>query len=145
MTDDPDPLLLELGAAVRDGQAVPASFLAAGRAAFAWRTVDAELATLAAEGETAVVRSAEPAQLRSFTLAARELSIEVEVTGDALVGQVVPPAPGRVVLQTARQEPVEAEVDELGWFTLQPLPSGMFRLHLTPSNGSAVVTEWLTL
>jgi hypothetical protein len=140
-----DDLLLELGAAVREGNAVPASFLAAGRGAFAWRSVDADLATLAADADPAHVRAAEPAQLRSFTLQARELSIEVEVTGDALVGQVVPPAPGRVALQTARGEPVEAAVDELGWFTLRPLPSGMFRLHLRPSNGSAVVTEWLTL
>ncbi|HST65765.1 MAG TPA: hypothetical protein VLM05_11305, partial [Mycobacteriales bacterium] len=39
-------LLAELGAAVRDGQAVPERFRAAARAAYGWRTVDAELAEL---------------------------------------------------------------------------------------------------
>jgi hypothetical protein len=146
MNDD-DRILGDLGAAVREAAAVPESFLAAGRAAFAWRTVDEELATFA-DAETAPVRAAEeagPARLRSFTFAARGLTIEVEVADDALVGQVVPPAAGRIELRTPRGEPVRAEVDELGWFALRPMPAGMFRLYLQPANGSPVVTEWVTL
>ena len=146
MNDD-DLLLRDLGAAVREAAAVPESFLAAGRAAFAWRTVDEDLATFAA-AETASVRSAEepgPARPRAFTFAARRLAIEVEAAEDALVGQVVPPEPGRIELRTPKGAPVEAEVDELGWFVLRPMPTGMFRLYLFPANGSPVVTEWVTL
>jgi hypothetical protein len=146
MSDD-DRLLQDLGAAVRDAAAVPESFRAAGRAAFAWRSVDEELAAFAA-AETAPVRAADPsdpARLRSFTFAARHLAIEVEVGEDGLVGQVVPPGPGRIELRTPKGTPLEAEVDELGWFALRPMPAGMFRLHLHPANGSPVVTEWLTL
>ncbi|GAA4246936.1 hypothetical protein [Dactylosporangium darangshiense] len=145
---DDDRLLGDLGAAVREAAAVPESFLAAGRAAFAWRTVDEELATFAA-AETATVRAAgdEPgaARLRSFTFAARRLTIEVEVGEDALVGQVVPPGPGRIELRSRHGSRIEAEVDDLGWFALRPLPRGMFRLYLHPANGSPVVTEWVTL
>ncbi|MEU6408355.1 hypothetical protein [Microbispora sp. NPDC046933] len=41
--DDDDRLLEELGHAVREAR-VPESFVRAGKAAFAWRTADAELA-----------------------------------------------------------------------------------------------------
>jgi hypothetical protein len=145
-SSEDDPLLAELGAAVRAAALVPESFLAAGRAAFAWRTVDAELATLAeAVPEPAVRAEPDPARLLAFTFAARGLSIEVEVTGDALVGQVVPPAAGRIELHTPHGAPVGAEVDALGWFALRPLPTGLFRLYLHPANGSPVVTEWVSL
>jgi hypothetical protein len=146
MTDD-DRLLDDLGAAVREAAAVPESFLAAGRAAFAWRTVDEDLAAFAA-AEAAPVRAAEepgPARLRAFTFAGRRLTIEVEAAEDALVGQVVPPGPGRIELRSPNGVPIEAEVDELGWFVLRPIPTGMFRLYLFPANGSPVVTEWVTL
>jgi hypothetical protein len=142
-----DRLLADLGAAVREAAQVPESFLAAGRAAFAWRTIDAEIATLTA-GETATVRGPDgpdPARLRAFTFAARAVTIELEVGEDALVGQVVPPAPGRIELRSPAGPPIEAAVDELGWFALRPMPAGMFRLYLHPANGSPVVTEWVTL
>jgi hypothetical protein len=138
---DDDRLLADLGAAVREAAAVPESFLAAGRAAFAWRTVDAELATLGAPEAAAPVRG--PA--RAFTFTAGGVTIEVEATDDALVGQVAPPGPGTVELRPARGAPIAAAVDDLGWFALRPLPAGMFRLYLAPANGSPVVTEWLTL
>jgi hypothetical protein len=135
-------LLADLGAAVREAAAVPESFLAAGRAAFAWRTVDAELATLAPrEPEPTVVRGA----ARTFTFTAGAVTIEVEAAEDALVGQIAPAGPGRVELEVHGRAAVAAEVDGLGWFTLRPLPPGLFRLRLTPSIGSPVVTEWLTL
>jgi hypothetical protein len=146
-----DRLLADLGAAVREGAAVPESFLAVGRAAFAWRTVDAELATLA-EPEAALMRGSS----RVWTLTTGDVTIELEATEDALVGQVAPPAAGSIELSVPTGAdrgagagrgagPVTAPVDELGWFTLRPLPSGLFRLRLTRTIGSPVVTEWLTL
>ncbi|WP_238010913.1 hypothetical protein KZZ52_03675 [Dactylosporangium sp. AC04546] len=139
-----DSLLEELGAAVRDAAQVPESFRAAGRAAFAWRNVDAELASLT-EDLAATGTRAEPAALRAFTFAAREVSIEVEVTADALVGQVVPPRPGRIELRTGTGAVATADVDEVGWFAFRPLPTGMFRLYLQTPDGSQILTEWVTL
>ena len=135
-----DRLLSDLGAAVRAAAAVPESFLAAGRAAFAWRTVDAELATLA-EPSLALMRGTS----RVWTLTSGDVTIELEATEDALVGQVAPPVAGSIELAARDAAPVTAPVDDLGWFTLRPLPAGLFRLHLTPTIGSPVVTEWLSL
>ncbi|GGM70673.1 hypothetical protein ACFFX1_28780 [Dactylosporangium sucinum] len=140
-----DSLLEELGAAIRDAGRVPESFRAAGRAAFAWRNVDAELASLSVEPAAAAGTRAEPAALRAFTFAARELSIEVEVTADALVGQVVPPRPGRIELRTGAGFEQATDVDEVGWFAFRPLPTGMFRLYLHTPDGSQILTEWVTL
>lgn len=140
---DDDRLLEDLAAAVREEQQVPASFLAAGRAAFDWRNVDAELAALA-EDALAGTRQ-EPAELRSFTFVARELSIEVEVADDALLGQIVPPRPGRIELRGRDGSTRTAEVDEVGWFALRPLPTGMFRLYFEDPAGAQVLTEWMTL
>jgi hypothetical protein len=144
MTDD-ERLLQELGAAVRQEALVPESFLAAGRAAFAWRNVDAELATLAEQATPATTRAAEPAPLSAFTFAASALSIEVEVADDALLGQVVPPVAGRVELRSAGGTVSAATVDELGWFAFRPPPTGLFRLYLQTADGSQVLTEWVTL
>lgn len=142
-------LLAELGDAVRAAAQVPERFVAAGKAAFAWRTVDAELAELgydsATTTETAPVGvRAEQAALRALSFVARELTIEVEVTADALLGQVVPPTPGEVQLQGAGGVAGTAQVDEVGWFSL-PVPSGMFRLQVRTTDGRSVVTQWTTL
>ena len=85
--------------AVRAAVEVPESFLEAGRAAFAWRTADAELAALTRDSATEPVaagtRAAGPT-VRSVSFVAHGLSIEVDLTNDALHGQVVPPQPGEV-------------------------------------------------
>ena len=44
--EDDDELLAALGEAFRSEHQVPAEFLAMGKATFAWRGIDAELATL---------------------------------------------------------------------------------------------------
>jgi hypothetical protein len=145
MTGD-DRLLQELGAAVRDAGRVPESFLATGRAAFAWRNVDAELAALVQDPVPGlVVTREEPAPLLSFTFATRDLTIEVEVSDEALMGQIVPPRPGRMELRSADGTTRTEPVDEVGWFAFRPLPSGMFRLYLHAADGSQVLTEWVTL
>jgi hypothetical protein len=145
MSDD-EQLLQELGSAVRDAARVPESFLAAGRAAFAWRNVDAELAALTHDSTAAPAGTRqESAPLRAFTFAARELSIEVEVADNALLGQIVPPRPGRIELRAGDGTIRTADVDEVGWFTLRPLPTGMFRLYLQTAEGAQILTEWMTL
>ncbi|MFI5682952.1 hypothetical protein [Streptomyces sp. NPDC051636] len=155
MTDEPDwwsdddRFLTELGAALRDAEA-PDSFLRAGRAAFAWRTVDAELAELRldssfAEPESAGLRG-EPygPGPRALSFAARELSIEVEIHPDAVRGQLVPGQPGTVLVRSEDGSVGEVPVDEVGWFVIRPVPAGRFRLHVRTTAGTAVLTEWIT-
>jgi hypothetical protein len=145
--DNDDELLAELGAAVRAEAEVPARFVEAGRAAFAWRTVDAELASLTYDSATDGVAGvrAEPADLRALTFAARGLTIELEVTEDSLIGQVVAPQAGSVEVLLRDGSAGSVEIDEVGWFTIRPRPSGLFRLRVTTADGTAVLTEWVTV
>ena len=147
MTND-DQLLAELREALHSAQQVPAGFIVAGKAAFAWRTVDAELAALADESsdsESLAGVRAERAAVRALSFLASDISIELEVTADALLGQLVPARPGTIELQT-QDGGVEhaATIDESGWFAIRPLPSSMFRLHLRTATDN-VITEWVTL
>ena len=148
-----DDLLAALGEALRSGRSGPAGFIATGKAAFSWRDIDAELATLAydsasngPEAEPAGARS-EPADLRYLTFTSGEISLEIEVTVDAVLGQFVPPGPGRVEVRTAdgARAVVTAVIDQGGGFTIRPVPRGSFRLYYHPANGGAVLTNWLTL
>lgn len=146
MTNDIQ-LLAELREALRTADEVPAEFVAAGKAAFAWRTVDAELAALTEEmsGEAALAgMRAEQAVVRALSFRTASMSIELEVTAEAILGQVVPPSAGRVEVQSHEGTERESMVDESGWFTIRPLPSTIFRLHLSTGSGD-VVTEWITL
>jgi hypothetical protein len=149
--EDDDQLLAALGEALRSERSVPAEFIAIGEAAFSWRGIDAELAILTydsifegAEAELAGVR-AEQASLRYLTFTAGEFTLEIEVTIDAVLGQLVPPGPGRVEVRTADGAVVTAVIDQGGGFTIRPVPRGSFRLYCHAANGARVLTNWLLL
>jgi hypothetical protein len=145
---DDDELFAALGEAVRARREVPARFVEMGKAAFTWHSVDAELAALAydsADGELVGGTRAEPAELRALTFVASRLTIEIEVTPDALLGQLVPPQQGAVELHGRDGVATTTRADEVGWFAIRPLPSGLFRLRVRPEGGSAVITEWAML
>jgi len=153
---DDDQLMAALGEAVRLGDPPP-EFVAAGRAAYAWRTIDAELAALtydsAAELCTTATR-AQAAPVRALTFAAADVTIEVELTGDALLGQVCPARDGTVDVERspdAGAGPADGgragapvAVDEVGYFVVRPLPAGPFRLRYRRPGGVEVVTGWIT-
>jgi hypothetical protein len=147
---DDDQLFGALDDALRGARAVPRSFVEAGKAAYTWHDVDAELAALtydsALDEEHVLAASrAEPAPLRALTFASAELTVEIEVTDDALLGQIVPPQPGELEARLADGQVTTAPVDELGCFVIRPIPSGSFRLHCRTAGGAAVLTDWLTL
>jgi hypothetical protein len=148
---DDDHLLAALGAALRSGRSVPAEFIAMGQAAFSWRGITAELALLTydsvledAATKLAGVRS-EQASLRYLTFTSREFTLEIEVTADAVLGQLVPPGPGQVEVRAADVTVVTAVIDEGGGFTIRPFPRGAFRLYCQTANGRSVLTSWLLL
>lgn len=147
---DDDRLLAALGEAVRAAKAVPPEFTAAGQAAFTWRTIDAELAALtfdsaaAAEPAMPAVR-AEEASPRFLTFAGSELTIELEIGSDSVVGQIVPAGSGHVDACPASGPAMTAEIDEIGCFIIAPLPPSPFRLHCHLASGSSVLTTWITL
>ncbi len=149
--NDDDQLLAALDEALRSGCRVPAEFIATGKAAYKWRGIAAEIAVLTYDSvfegageEVAGVRS-DPASVRYLTLTAGDLSVELEVTADAILGQLVPPGPGRAEVHSADGSVVTAGIDEGGGFTLRPVPGGSFRLYCDAANGMSVMTNWLTL
>jgi hypothetical protein len=146
MTND-EQLLTGLREALRTAAEVPAGFVAAGKAAFAWRTVDSELAALSDQlGADEVVAGmrAEHAGVRALSFHASDISIELEVTSDALLGQLVPPRSGQIEVQSQDGARHTASADESGWFTIRPLPRRMFRLHVRTTIDD-VITEWITV
>lgn len=147
---DDEQLIAELGEAVRTAREVPARFIDVGKAVFSWRNLDAELAELtydsAADSATALAGTrAEAATLRALTFVAGRLTIEIEVTPDALLGQVLPPEPGEIELSGRDGSTRTVPVDEVGWFAIRPTPSGSLRLRLRTANGGSVLTQWFTL
>ncbi|HUA30752.1 MAG TPA: hypothetical protein VMC03_17850 [Streptosporangiaceae bacterium] len=148
---DDDQLLAALRQAVRAREAVPPEFVEAGRSAFAWHNIDAELAQLTYDSsrdrEYELSVRAEAASIRALTYTSAHLTVELEVTQDALVGQVVPAQAGTITVQPW-QGPSEQEavaVDEIGCFSIHPLPSGRFRLQCRTVAGLETLTGWIEL
>ena len=135
-----EALLAELGEALRTEREVPGALVEAGRATWTWRSVDAELAELtrahltydsladdaALQGDDTGLlvglRSEQSAALRALTFAADDLAIELEVTDGAVLGQLVPPQAATVEVLTPDSGRTEVDVDDVGWFTVRPVP-----------------------
>ncbi|GAA2697266.1 MULTISPECIES: hypothetical protein [Actinosynnema] len=135
-------LLADLGRALAEAPAVPEEYLVAGRAAFEWRDVDAELLLVTGydsllDGELAG-RARGGLATRQLVFDADGRSVQVEVDPAGVTGQVLPPATGRVELESAAGVVESVELDELGYFLLGPLPRGAARLRV----GGVAVTEW---
>ena len=146
---DDEQLLGALGEAMRARQAVPPGFVQAGKNAYAWHNIDGELAQLTYDSSrdkepTASVRS-EVASIRSLTFTSAHLSIELGVTEDLLLGQVMPPAEGTIEARTREGVTTAAPVDEVGCFSIEPIPSSPFSLRCRTARGTDVVTGWITL
>jgi hypothetical protein len=147
---DDDELLATLGDAVRTARDMPANFAEVGKATFTWHSIDADLATLtrdSARAEEEVLASArsEPANLRSLTFTSAQLTIELEVSSGALLGQIVPPQAGRIDACAASGHVQTAAIDEIGCFAIRRIPEGSFRLHCQTVSGASVITNWITL
>ena len=147
---DDEELLAALGEAVKARQAVPEWFVETGKNAYAWHSIDAELAQLtydsdsdADRGVAAAVR-AEAASIRALTFTSARLSIELEVASDSLVGQIIPPQAGTLEVYTTGGV-TSSPVDEMGWFAVTPIPATPFRLRCRTEDGTDVLTGWITL
>ena len=142
-----DELLQELRAALQE-EPVAESAIRAAQAAFAWRTVDAELELLSLDTSdalaAALVRGDEPGAQRTFAFHGERLSVEIEIDGGGIVGQLTPPQRGQVTLITAGGPQATAQADEVGCFTLPPPAPGPLRLDCR-LGADRFVTEWVTV
>jgi hypothetical protein len=151
---DDDRLLAALAIAVRAGRTVPRDFVETAKAAYAWHDIDVELAELTydsaldedrASAGTRAAPAADPATLRALTFASAELTIELEVSTDALLGQIVPPQPGQMEVRAVNGDVFTATIDEIGCFVIRPMPASSFRLHCHTAEGANVLSDWVRL
>ena len=146
---DDEAVLAALQEAERARQAVPPEFIETAKAAYAWHNIDAELAQLTYDStrESAEVLSvrAEAAPIRALTFSSAHLTIELEVTPDSLIGQVVPAQAATVAVQPGTGAESEFPTDETGCFSVRPIPPVTFRLHCRTDAGLEVLTRWITL
>jgi hypothetical protein len=145
---DDEELLAALRQALSSRRGVPPEFVEAGKNAFAWHNIDAELAQLTYDSiaaEPAGHTRAESASIRALTFTSARITIELEVTEDALVGQVVPAQAATIEVQAHEQTDAPIASDEIGCFAVQPIPHGPFRLRCRAAGGIDVLTGWITL
>ena len=145
-----DELLAELSAALRE-EPVDDSVIRAAEAAFAWRTIDADLELLSLDTSAwlseAPVRGG--ASLAPRTLVFRgerrgeRLSVEVEIDDAGIYGQLIPPQPGQDTLVTAAGPQATTLADEVGCFAFPAGTSGPLRLECRLDT-DRFVTEWVT-
>lgn len=145
-----DRLLGELGDALEAGDPVPDAVLDAAKAAFSWRTIDAELAELvfdSAVDEVAGVRGETATGDRHMSFRAAGVEVEILVGGvndRRVTGQLVPPAEAAIEL-IADGFTQATETDEMGRFGFDGVPGGPASLTCRFSDGRIVKTDWVSL
>ncbi|MFE1886326.1 hypothetical protein [Streptomyces diastatochromogenes] len=140
---DGDLLEEELRQAAAVLDPVPAGLRQLALEAYALHDLDARIAELTFDSlvDALPVRG-EPEAPRMLTFRAGELTVDVEVTGEGLIGQVLPPQSARIEVLGGPQTTRPVTVDTLGRFTSDQPPTGPFALRLR-TGGEVIVTEWL--
>jgi hypothetical protein len=150
VTDGRDEeLLAELRQAISARRGVPPEFVEAAKNAFMWHNIDAELAQLTYDstrgsGLAAATRS-EAASIRALTFTSARLTIELEVTEDSVLGQIVPAQLATIEVQAQDGPGSVISTDEIGCFSIHPIPAGPFRLRCQAVASTDVLTGWITL
>jgi hypothetical protein len=146
---DNEQLIAALRQSLAASRDVPPEAIAAARSAYAWRNVDAELAQLSYDSsrdrDLALSRQSETATIRALTFVSENLTIELEASEDSLLGQVVPVQQGSVQVQASTGDVTTVTLDELGCFTVQPIPATAFRLHCRTADGSDMLTGLIVI
>jgi hypothetical protein len=145
---DDELLFAALRQAIKKRRAVPPEFVAAAKNAFAWHDIDAELAQLtydSSHGAALAATRAEAASIRALTFTSPRLTIELEVAEDSLLGQIVPAQAAVIEVQHRAGTRTAAPSDEIGCFSIHPIPREPFRLRCRIAGNIDVLTGWITL
>jgi hypothetical protein len=155
-TDGDEQLLDQLAALLSDADRPPEEWYVAARAAYTWRTIDAELAALAHDSAAtgpalSGVRGA--GEVRSLTFEAADTVVDVEVQPAThrrhrINGQLAPARRARVELRAGDAVVADVETDEHGRFAFADVAPGPVSLRIAPigpSDQPAVETGWVVL
>lgn len=119
--------------------------------AFSFQRLDEELAQLVydslLDADSATRRAGEDPRVMVFEN--DTISIEIEIVGDTIVGQVVPPGEVMITVEVPEQEPFHVRADELGCFSvtassLGALRRGPLRFQIE-RNQHKTFTQWTYL
>ena len=142
-----ESILRDVADAVRRAGEVPEAIREAGRVAFTRRNLDPGAVVVSVGYDSLLDDSVEmraPGSPRIVTFETDSLSIEVSISHEQLVGQLIPPAAGTVTMLTIDGIVDEGTVDEMGRFALRPPAAGPTRLRCRVGE-SEVVTDWMDL
>lgn len=117
----------------------------AGRAAWTWRTIDAELAALTRDSWRAAdgfALARDDGGRRTLVFEGTTGSVEIQITGGRIVGQLLPPTSGRVQLLVVDGPGTSVDADEVGCFSLDVPAGALWRLRCT-RDSDAIVTTWI--
>jgi hypothetical protein len=159
VSEDQDPdgsLMAELRRFFGEVDPVPPLVIYTAKASLGWRRLDADLAELlsdsALEEEAVALTRGGGAPVRAVTFSSTVLTIDIEVHIDdqarTLLGQLSPPAPATIEIQTMDESPLAAEADRLGRFRVRLTAGGPVRLRVLSGPGDAgppVETSWFTV
>ncbi|MFF9862432.1 hypothetical protein [Streptomyces tendae] len=122
---------------------VPADLRRSAVDAFALRDLDARVAELTFDSlvDGIPVRG-ETDPPRMLTFQSGGVTVDVEVTAEGLIGQLLPPGPAGIEVLSGPGEHVRLTADDMGRFTGEAPPAGPFALRLRTGR-EVVVTQWL--
>lgn len=147
--DDDDRLLGDLATALKPSSEFADRLRRAAEAAWSWRRIDEELEFASLVHDSLLdarvgLRGIDPDTYRTVLFEGASASVQLERAGAVVVGQVIPPEPGRLTVEAASGDRLDIEVDDVGCFSLDDVPDGPIRLrwHAPPVN---LVTDWIGL
>lgn len=139
-----DELVEAIKAGLELNDPVPTSALEAAKAAFTWRTIDAELAELVYDSAESGLVGVRGEAARQVTFRSPGVEIEVMVIDERarrIVGQLVPPQQATVEVHTSAGVREQGS-DSLGRFSFEGIAPGPVKLSVQTADGGTVVTEW---
>jgi hypothetical protein len=144
--DDDERLFNDLAEAVHDTAPLARTIAEHAEGALSWRTIDEELASLTFDSslEPVAATRAGPDETRVLVFTSTPLSMELEVTHDQVVGQILPPGAGEILIETSDGAEYRVSADESGFFELPSMPAGPVRLRCDTAT-ARVVTDWVRL
>ena len=143
MTDFDDDRLMAQLRAIELAQPVSERSLELARAAFDWRTLDAELAELVADSALAppgAVRAVGQPRLVTFEGSNLAIELEIEPRGEGrlITGRLLPPQPAAMELVRPDGERRAVEVDAHGRFSAELAGGGPVAFRVL-----SLRTDWL--
>jgi hypothetical protein len=146
--DNDEVLALELAEALREAEPHVDEVAERAKGAFTWRTIDDDLLRAELmfdsthEAAPSLTRGTESGRVMVFSTELK--SVEIEVLSDRVVGQFLPQSSGEVEVEGDRGVLATVPVDDLGFFVIEPVPTGVVRLRCTTPS-TRLVTDWVRL